>query len=458
MSDRASLPRMLLASRRFDWFVRETVGPDYLMGWVHLDVCRRLQAFSDAVARGESPRLALFLPPRTGKSTLASQRLPAWHLGRHPEHEVLVCGHTVGLVQLFSRRARDVVMSEAFRSMFPTFRLRYDRQAVVEWETKQGGGYRCSGIGGAITGHGANILIVDDPVKDHEAALSQGQRDVAWEWYRSVAYTRLAPGGGVLIVMTRWHEDDLAGRLLSEGGEQWVVVRYPAVAEEDEEHRKAGDPLHPERYDLDALERIHRQVGERAWLALYQQRPTSPGGSIWKREWFRRWESLPPTWDDMIQSWDLTFGGEGESASYVVGQVWGKSGADLYLLDQVRGRWDFPGQLAQIRKLTARWPEATAVVVEDKANGRAVIDVLSREIQGVVPFSPHGSKEVRASSVSPMIEAGNVWVPTHAQWADAYLDECSVFPSGQHDDQVDATSQALAKLNIRKRVFRMSVV
>jgi predicted phage terminase large subunit-like protein len=433
-------------------FARET-APGYLAGWFHHELGQALEEFSGAVARGESPRLMIFVPPRHGKSLLVSERWPVWHLGHHPAHHVVAASYGQDLSTKFSRRARSIARSRTATRRFPDLVLDAARTAVQEWETTLGGSFKAVGIGSALTGSGAHVLVIDDPVKDAAQAASATYREAVWEWYTHTAYTRLMPGGGVLLVMTRWHEDDLAGRLLAAeaaGGDRWRVIRYPAIAEEPEPHRAVGEALHPERFSVERLERIRGAVGSRAWAALYQQRPSRVEGNLIRRAWWRFYREAPSLaqFDTILQSWDLSFKAAA-SSDYVVGQVWGRRGADRYLLDQVRDRLDFSSTVQAIRAMRAKWPQAGAILVEDKANGPAVISALGREIPGLIPVNPAGSKEARVAAVSPAIEAGNVWLPDPelAPWVGDLLEEASAFPRGAHDDQVDALTQALHRFD-----------
>ena len=259
---KAELALRFLTRKRLLPFI-ERFNPDYQAGWVHKDICRRLEQFSKDVAEKKSPRLMLFMPPRHGKSTLASIGYPAWHLGRHPDHEFISCSYSGSLAMGFSRKVRQLLREPTYKTAFKT-RLDPDSQSAEAWLTTSGGGFVAAGVGGGITGKGAHVLVIDDPVKNREDAESQNNRDSNWDWYTSTAYTRLAPGGGVLVILTRWHDDDLAGRLLkagSDGGDEWEVVSYPAIAEEDEKFRDAGEALHKERYDEVSLDRIRRAVG-----------------------------------------------------------------------------------------------------------------------------------------------------------------------------------------------------
>jgi hypothetical protein len=251
---------------------------DYLAGWVHADIAERLETFSQAVTLGKSPRLILCMPPRHGKTMLASEAFPVWHLGRNPYHQIIAASYSADLANKISKRARGLARHQVTQATFPELRLDAEKQAVQEWETEQGGGYRAAGVGGGITGMGAHVLVIDDPIKDRQDAESETIRDTVYDWYTSTAYTRLMPGGGVLVILTRWHGDDLVGRLLKaqdQGGDQWETVIYPAIAEENEPHRNEGEALHPERYNIEALRAIKNAIGPYDWSALYQQRPTA---------------------------------------------------------------------------------------------------------------------------------------------------------------------------------------
>ncbi|MDR2142535.1 MAG: phage terminase large subunit [Deltaproteobacteria bacterium] len=307
-----------------------------------------------------------------------------------------------------------------------------------------------------------NCLIIDDPFKNREEADSATIREKVWDWYTSTFYTRLAPGGGIVIIQTRWHMDDLVGRLLTAmaagEGDQWRVINFPAIAEVDEPHRKMGEPLHPERYTLEDMERIKRTIGSRDWAALYQQRPVPDGGQIFKKEWVQYWRNLPQTFDRLISSWDMAFK-DNDDSDFVVGQVWGQHEGDYYLVDQVRGRYSFTQTVEVFKAFVDKWPEAREKLVEDKANGPAVIDTLKRRISGIIPINPEGGKTSRAFAVSPVWESGNVYIPNVAlaPWVPDFEAEILQFPSAAHDDQVDAMTQALNRLiNKRNPVVEIS--
>lgn len=430
--------------------------PEYRAADHHRRIADRLEA----VERGDVDRLVVTMPPRHGKSTLVSEHFPAWYLGRNPDKRVIGCAHTANLAYRFSRQARSKLRHPAWP--FPDVRPASDLSAVQSWDiANHRGGYIAAGVGGPITGFGANTLLVDDPVKSAEEADSETFRERAWEWWTGTAATRFEPGGAAVVVGTRWHESDLIGRLLQSG--RWEVLHLPALSED-------GTALWSERYDETALAKIKAEVGERNFAAQYQGKPSPPSGGIFKRHWWRFWhvsgvplppvpvrgedggvvlcpcEPLPVFWDDHAQSWDMAFKG-GEDNSFVVGQVWSRVRGSAYLRTQVREHLDFPQSLAAVRALSAAWPFVATKLVEDKANGPAVIATLAREIPGIVPVGVTGSKEARANAAAPAAEAGNLYLPhpAIAPWVNGLIEEAAGFPHGT-TDQVDALSQAVNRL------------
>lgn len=461
--DKLKALRRELALYSLAGFVRLTT-PGYQMGWVHKAICAELDTFLSDVRDRVSPRLMLCMPPRHGKSELASRRFPAYVFGRYPDMSIIGTSYSADLASRLNRDVQRVIEQPEYQELFPETRLsaknirtvasgNYLRNSDLFEIVGHKGSYRSAGVGGGITGMGGDILIVDDPFKDRAEADSPTIRRKVWEWYTSTLYTRLVPGGGILVINTRWHMDDLSGRLLEAArtgeGDHWRVVNFPAIAEEDEPHRSRGEALHPERYPLEQLEAIRKAIGSRDWEALYQQHPTPDGGNIFKAEWLRYWfpKDLPARFDQMVISWDMTFK-DGDDTDYVVGQVWGRKGADRFLLDQVRSRMGFTATLAAFRALAEKWPQATRKLVEDKANGPAVIDSLRHYVSGIIPVEPDGSKTARAHAVTALFEAGNVHVPhpQHCPWASDYIAELTQFPGAAHDDQVDATTQALRSM------------
>lgn len=437
--------------------------PSYKMGWVHAEICEALDAFLEDVVARKSPRLIICLPPRSGKSELVSRRFPAYLLGRYPDLSFIGTSYSSDLAGSFAKDVQRIMEDEPFREVFPEVRIpgkgvqgagfvrQADRFEVIDHK----GSYYSVGVGGSLTGRGADVLVVDDPVSNMQDAMSQRVRDSTWDWYTSTAYTRLAPGGGVIAMATRWNLDDLIGRLIEAHnrgeGDAWKIVNYPAIAEVDEPHRKRGEALHPERFTTEAMERTRKAVGERVWSALYQQHPIPDGGAVFKADWVRHWrpEDLPVRWDATCISWDMTFK-ESAVSDYVVGQVWGRKGGQFFLLDQVRGRMDFVKTLEAFEALRAKWPKVMRKLVEDKANGPAIIATLKSKVPGIVPITPRESKEARAFAVTTLWEAGNVFLPPPeaAPWVKTdFIPELLSFPSGAHDDAVDAMTQALTDLS-----------
>jgi predicted phage terminase large subunit-like protein len=409
----------------------------------------------EKVSRGDIRRLIVTMPPRHGKSEVVSKKFPAWHLGRCPNDEIILASYSIDLSRSFSRIARETLQGAS-----GVFNVRLDpNHSTAESWGLQGkrGGLVAAGVGGSITGKGARIAIIDDPIKNAEEANSEVIRQKVWEWYQSTLYTRLTPDGRIVIVMTRWHEDDLVGRLLekeaqeiAEGthtGDQWQVINLPAIAESgDILGRTEGEALWPEYgFNLERLEQIRRDVGSYVFNALYQQRPSATEGSMFKRNWWRYYDTTPSTFDEMMQSWDMSFKGS-DGSDFVVGQVWGRIGANKYLVDQIRGRMDITDTISHIQRLTLKYPLARLKLIEDKANGPAVISLLRNSIAGLVPVNPDGGKVARASAILPDLEAGNIYLPKNVGWIDEFLHEASAFPRGAHDDQVDAMTQAIRRM------------
>ena len=463
-----------LCRRRLLPFVIRNVK-DYEAGWIHQEICEKLEKFEQDIADRKSPRLMLFMPPRHGKSELASTQFPAWFLGRNPSKEVISCSYASGLALSFSRKVRELLRWPKYNSLFPNTKLGKDSQSTENWLTTEGGGYLAAGVGGPITGHGADVLIIDDPVKNRADAESGTERNRVWDWYSSTAYTRLMPGGGVLLILTRWHVDDLAGRLLYEmqhGGDQWDIVVYPAVAVHDETYRKEGEALHPERYDTTALKRIKSALTARDWGALYQQNPSTEEGAILKRNYWNRWcRKEPPTTEYIIQSYDTAYS-KSEQADFSVITTWGLfypdgdysehelapdnednprdhrfSGNDahLILLDADKGRYSFPELKERAYELYTYWqPDST--IIEAKATGLPLAHEMRRAGIPVQTFTPSrgNDKLTRVHSVTDVFASGNVWAPKNA-WADDLIEECHRFPNGKYDDQVDSTVQAIIR-------------
>lgn len=416
----------------------------YTPRWFHREVARRCER----LVRGEVRGLMVFLPPQHGKSEILSRSLPAWALGRDPRLRIAGCSYSADLATQFSRAVRRAMESEEYALVFPEAALGGTRNADF-FETAAGGFYKAVGVGGPLTGTPVDVAIIDDPVKDALEASSQTFRDRVWEWYNTVLTTRLHNGSRKALIMTRWHDDDLAGRILrTEGREAWDVLTIPAICREDGDGcgspRRAGDALWPERHSLAKLE-AQRDRSPYTFAALYQQEPVVDGGNVFRRELFRHWTraDLPGRFDRVVQSWDFTFK-KGEGTDNVCGTVWGVRGARIYLLAQYCRQMDYVEQRHAMREAVRQFP-ASAVYVEAAANGEAIISDLGREIPALVPVRPRESKMERAQLALPYFEAGNVWFPAEAPWLAEYEDELTRFPRAAHDDRVDSTTMAINK-------------
>lgn len=410
------------------------------------DHTRLLCQSLEAVERGDVKRLAVFMPPRHSKTYHVSERFPAWYLGRHPERQVIIASYGAERAEDASRKARNLMSHERFP--FPV-KVADDSSAVNRWHTDKGGVVMAAGVGGAMTGFGAHLLIIDDPVKSREEADSEIFRERAWQWYTDVARTRLMPGGAVVLCQTRWHEDDLAGRILAtSSAREWSVLNLPALAEDvrDPLARAPGAALWPAWYDERALSDVRADLGSRSWTALYQQRPNADEGGMFKRAWFtRRWSERPANLMTCV-SVDSAFK-TGVANDYSVVAMWGTDGIDYFLLNMVRARVEFPELVMMI---TGQYAEHRphAVLIEDTASGQAAIQMIRRSSgMPILPIKVTASKEARAAAVSPLCEAGKVVLPLGAPWVDEWIDEHASFPTGRHDDMVDTTSMALARLS-----------
>lgn len=388
----------------------------------------------EAVCRGEIKRLMVAMPPRHGKSNQSSELFPAWYLGHHPKHQVMFTTYGQDLADGFGRKVRNAVGDARHTRAFPESILSEDSKSAQRFNTTAGGVYYAVGAGGAVTGRGADLLLIDDPLKNREEADSRLMRDKLWDWYASTAYTRLMPGGAVVLIQTRWHEDDLAGRLLN-GNEKWEVVNLPAIAEAgDALGRREGAPLWPARYDEAALARIRNTIGEREFIALYQQRPAPLEGALFRRDWIERGKS-PRSGTQVAMGVDLALSTK-TSADYTAIVVMARDEfGKLYVLDAVRERVDFPGALRLIRLMADKW-NPKAIAIEQVAYQAVVVQELLRQttlpIKGVTPDK---DKVTRAQPLALRYEQGLVF---HEQLPSWFEDELLAFPQGLHDDSVDA--------------------
>lgn len=441
---------------------------DYEVNWHHRLTCKYLNAF----VRKEIPRLIITEPPRHGKSELTSRRLPAFIFGKYPSTSIIGTSYAADLASRMNRDVQRIIDSPEYRALFPGVRLsgadRLGNRPSGAWLRNSdifeivahGGTYRSAGVGGGITGMGGDWLLIDDPIKNQEEAESEVYRNKLWEWYTSTLYTRLEKNGSILITLTRWHQGDLAGRLLElaksdPSADQWTVLNLPAIYDDDKEKhpedpREYGEALWPDKYSAERLAQLKASVGSRVFNSLYQQRPTPSEGAIIKRRWLRYYKALPARFDEVIQSWDFSFK-DTKTSAFVCGQAWGRKGADKYLLDEVRDRMDFISSINAMIAFTAKHPSTTAKLVEEKANGAAIISMLREKISGIIPVEPEGSKDARLYSVQPEYEAGNVYYPdpSIAPWIGDHVTEICGFPTAKFRDRVDTASQALNWLRAR---------
>lgn len=452
--------------------------PKYEAGWVHKDICRRLERFVARVEAREEPRLLLCMPVRMGKSEIASRNFPPWVLGQHPEWEIIAASGAQSLATSFSRYQRDLIRDDSYRALFPQTQLDPSSQSVENWNTTAGGGYLAAGVGTMITGRGAHILLIDDPVKDAEAADSQVIRDNVWEWYISTALSRLAPGGGVLVIMTWWNEDDLAGRLqmlnTMDDGDKFEVVKYPAINDEGDEYILADDSitqlppgsdipedarmtrvmnsaLHPERYTYESLMKrraTYYALGQqRWWAALYQQNPTPAEGAYFTKGLFRFYTTEPHKSERAVyQTWDFAIT-EKAAADYTVGATgYLDTNDNLHVVDIVRFRSDDAFIIADA--ILDNWEahgSSALLGFEDGQIWKSVEAVFLRRCQerklypSYEVLKPFTDKFVRAQPLKGRMQSGKVWFNERAGWWDALRAEMLRFGSGgKHDDQVDA--------------------
>ena len=430
---------------RFIKFVKK-VWPTFVDGRHHL----RMAAAFERVARGESKRLIINMPPRHTKSEFASYLLPSWFLGKFPNKKVIQTAHTAELSVGFGRKVRNLVDSDVYSTIFPGVSLQADSKAAGRWNTNKGGEYFAIGVGGAVTGKGADLLVIDDPHSEQEAALAATNPEIydkVYEWYTSGPRQRLQPGGAIVIVMTRWGLRDLTGQVvknsLQRGGDEWEVIEFPAIL-------PSGNPLWPEFWSLDELSALKEELPNSKWQAQYQQQPTSEEGAIVKREWWKVWEKDdPPKCDFIIQSWDTAYETTNRS-DYSACTTWGvwtteEGQTNIILLDAWKARMEFFQLKQRVLELYREY-EPDALIVEKKVSGISLYQELRRMGVPVSEFTPSkgNDKITRLNSVSDIIQSGRVWVP-NTRWSEELIDEVAAFPAGEHDDYVDASTLALAR-------------
>jgi predicted phage terminase large subunit-like protein len=437
------------AKNDFMQFTNE-VWPTFIHGRHHEKMARAFER----VANGECKRLIINMPPRHTKSEFASYLLPAWFLGKYPNKKVIQTSHTAELAVGFGRKVRNLVDSDPYKRLFPDVALQSDSKAAGRWNTNHGGDYFAIGIGGAVTGKGADILIIDDPHSEQEAALAQVNPDIynkTYEWYTSGPRQRLQPGGAIVIVMTRWSQRDLTAQVLkaeaSRNGDEWEVIEFPAIL-------PSGEPLWPEFWSLKELEVLREELPNSKWQAQYMQEPTSDNSAIIKREWWKIWEGdVPPYCEYLIQSWDTAFT-KNERSDYSACTTWGvfyhpddtgKDQANIIALNAFKKRMEFPELKMRAWQEYQEW-QPDALIVEAKASGAPLVFELRAMGIPVQEFTPTrgNDKIARLNAVADIFASGKVWVP-EMRWAEELIDEIASFPSGEHDDLVDSTSQALLR-------------
>jgi len=431
-----------LIQNDFMSFVKH-VWPDFVEGKHHKIIADKF----NKLAEGKIKRLIINMPPRHTKSEFASYLLPAWMVGRDPKLKIIQSTHTTELAVRFGRKAKTLMDSEEYKQVFKT-RLREDSQAAGKWETQQGGEYYAAGVGSAITGRGANLLIIDDPHSEQDA-LNMQALERAYEWYTSGPRQRLQPGGAIVLVMTRWNTKDLTGALLSAQREakadQWEIVEFPAIL-------PSGKPVWPEYWKLEELEAVKASAGIQKWNAQYMQNPTSEEGAIIKREWWNDWEpDYIPALRHVIQSYDTAFMKK-ETADYSAITTWGvfyrneDSGPQLILLDAVKDRFEFPELRRVALEQYSYWKPET-VIIESKASGLPLTYELRKMGIPVINYTPSkgNDKHTRVNSVAPLFESGCIWAPKNKDFAQEVIEECAAFPYGDHDDLVDSMTQAVMR-------------
>ena len=419
------------------------VWPDFIEGSHH----KRIADKFNKLASGEIKRLIINMPPRHTKSEFGSYLLPAWMVGKNPKLKIIQSTNTTELSVRFGRKAKALIDSPEYQKVFKT-KLREDSQAAGKWETAQGGEYYAAGVGSAITGRGADLLIIDDPHSEQDAMNAQAL-ERTYEWYTSGPRQRLQPGGSIIVIMTRWNEKDLTGRLLNAQKEvkadQWHVVEFPAIM-------PSGEPVWPEYWKLEDLESVKASIPLSKWNAQYMQNPTSEEGALIKREWWKPWEAdeLPPL-EHVIQSYDTAFMKK-QTADYSAITTWGvfrpneDSPPNLILVDAVKARYEFPELRRVALEQYGYWNPET-VIIESKASGLPLTYELRKMGIPVINFTPSkgNDKHTRVNAVSPMFESGLIWAPKEMEFAQEVIEECAAFPYGDHDDLVDSMTQALMR-------------
>ena len=442
----ASLTRET-AQNDFLGFVHE-MWPGFINGRHHKIMAKKFEE----IAAGTCKRLIINMPPRHTKSEFASYLLPAWYLGKYPDRKVIQTSNTAELAVGFGRKVRNLVGSEQYAKIFPNVSLKSDSKAAGRWGTNAGGDYFAIGVGGTVTGKGADLLIIDDPHSEQEAAIAATNPEVydkVYEWYSSGPRQRLQPGGAIVVIMTRWSKRDLVGKIVKSSverdGEEWEIIEFPAIL-------PSGNSLWPEFWPVNELLALKNELPVSKWNAQYMQTPTSEEGALVKREWWKIWEKEnPPQCDFIIQSWDTAFT-KNERSDYSACTTWGvfylnenPSDPHIILLDAFKDRMEFPELKAKALEMYKEW-EPDAFIVEAKAAGSPLIYELRRMGIPVSEFTPTrgNDKIARMNSVTDLFSSGKVWAPER-RWAEEVIEEMAAFPNSEHDDLVDSSTQALIR-------------
>jgi predicted phage terminase large subunit-like protein len=406
------------------------------------------------LADDDPVRAIISMPPRHGKSFLISEFMPAWYLYWHPTHRIILASYEANFAASWGRKVRDVIQNN--REVFQ-LKVRNDVSAINNWELTTGGGMVTAGVGGPITGKGGNLLLLDDPIKNWEEAESETYREKAYDWFKSTFYSRAEPNASVIIIMTRWHEADVVGKILEDNPNKWDYIKFPAICEDERDilGRVKGDPLCPERYNSDALLDIRETVGPRIFGGLYQQDPAPKSGALINIDDFIYYkdEDLPTSFETIIQSWDMSVK-DSEQNDYVACGVWGVKENKFYLLDILRERLDFPSSVREVKNMSTKWKKTDSILIEDKANGPAAIQVLSEYYDNIVPISPMGGKIARAAAASVYVEMHLVYIPDPEVYhknvdyklINPFIEEVGKFPNAANDDQTDQMTQAIIYL------------
>lgn len=423
--------------------------PDYKINWHH----RVLAGVLQGAAKRGGKRIIVCMPPRHGKSEIVSVRFPAWYLGNFPHRKIITSSYNQDFANDFGRKVRNLLLDPRHKAFFPELRTMEDAQSMSKVDTTAGGGYVAAGVGGAITGRGANFVIIDDPIKDEVDASSATIRDRIFEWYRSVIYTRLESDhnvkASIVLCMTRWHCDDLVGRLEEEevaGGEKWEKVTFPAIEEGESPYRKPGEALWRDRFDEVHLAKVRQAVGPKTWEALYQQRPSAEGGTYLKREWWKYYDRLPISgWRRKLQVWD-TAHKKGATNDWSVCLTALETDNAVYIVDVYRDRLEFP-ELKRKAQSLADLHQVDLVLIEDKSSGTSLIQELRRETTiPIYEVRVDRDKEARANAAAPLLEQGRVFLDRDAKWVEDFVAECERFPNSRYDDQVDAFTHLVSYL------------